>query len=476
MPYNKDFKGKKPFKKNDSFPKKKYSDENRSERKKSISSYGDDKDELAPPRFLPKKENSSFSDKPKRKFSSDRPYNKDKKYGDKKSPYSKSTFSDKRENKTGEFKKKWSDKPSGGFEKAGGFERKKYGDKPSFGDKKDGFKSRKPFDNDKRTYGDKPAFGDRKDSFKSRKPFDNDKKSYGDKSKSFENDRYKNGNENGVKKPFRPKYDPEIKLKKTYKDRQEKDYRERKKALTEPEPKDSIRLNKYIANSGICSRREADELIQEGHVTVNGEVLKEMGHKVKPTDKVQFKGKTILPEPYVYILMNKPKDFITTTDDDKGRKTVMDLLADKVQERVYPIGRLDRNTTGVLLITNDGEVSQKLTHPSFEIKKVYHAELDKKMSNTDLDKLVEGFELEDGFVHADAAAFVEVDDKKHVGIEIHSGKNRVVRRMFEHLGYEVEKLDRISFGIFTKKDLPRGKWRHLSQSEVGFLMKLKVKK
>ena len=476
MPYNKDFKGKKPFKKNDSFPKKKYSDENRGEKKKSTSSFNDDKDELAPPRFLPKKDSLPFSDKPKRSYNSDRPYSKDKKFGDKPRTYK--SRSGEGSSPFSKDKPNYGERKSGGykgnkpFDKEGGFERKKYNDKPSFGDRKDGFKSRKPFDKDKKSYGDKPAFGDRKDSFKSRKPFDKDKKSYGDKSKSFENDK----NENGVKKPFRPKYDPEIKTKRTYKDRQEKDYRERKKALTEPEPKDSIRLNKYIANSGICSRREADELIQEGHVTVNGEVVKEMGHKVKPTDKVQFKGKTILPEPYVYILMNKPKDFITTTDDDKGRKTVIDLLADKIKERVYPIGRLDRNTTGVLLITNDGEVSQKLSHPSFEIKKVYHAELDKKMSNTDLDKLVEGFELEDGFVHADAAAFVEVDDKKHVGIEIHSGRNRVVRRMFEHLGYEVEKLDRISFGIFTKKDLPRGKWRHLSQSEVGFLMKLKVKK
>lgn len=476
MPYNKDFKGKKIVNKNDSFPKKKYSDENRSERKKSTSSFNDDKDELAPPRFLPKKDSQSFSDKPKRAYNSDRPFNKDKKYGDNKSTYSKSSYSDRKQSNSRDYKKKWHDKHSDGFKKEGGFERKNFNDKSNFGERKDGFKSRKPFDKDKKSYGDKPAYGDRKDGFKSRKPFDREKRTYGDKPKSYEKNNFKKEDGDGFKKPFRPKYDPEIKLKKTYKDRQEKDYRERKKALTEPEPKDSIRLNKYIANSGICSRREADELIQEGHVTVNGEVVKEMGHKVKPTDKVQFKGKTILPEPYVYILMNKPKDFITTTDDDKGRKTVMDLLADKVKERVYPIGRLDRNTTGVLLITNDGEVSQKLTHPSFEIKKVYHAELDKKMTNTDLDKLVEGFELEDGFVHADAAAFVEVDDKKHVGIEIHSGKNRVVRRMFEHLGYEVEKLDRISFGIFTKKDLPRGKWRHLSQSEVGFLMKLKVKK
>jgi 23S rRNA pseudouridine2605 synthase len=173
--------------------------------------------------------------------------------------------------------------------------------------------------------------------------------------------------------------------------------------------------------------------------------------------------------------MNKPKDFITTTDDEKGRKTVMDLLADKIPQRVFPIGRLDRNTTGVLLLTNDGEVTQALTHPSFEIKKVYHVVLDKKVSGNELDKLVSGVELEDGTVFADAATFVDNEDRRHVGVEIHSGRNRVVRRMFEALGFEVEKLDRVSMGIFTKKDLPRGKWRFLTQSEIGFLMKLKSK-
>ncbi len=198
-----------------------------------------------------------------------------------------------------------------------------------------------------------------------------------------------------------------------------------------------------------------------------------MGFKVSKTDTVTFDGKKILPEPYVYVLMNKPKDFLTTTEDDRGRKTVMDLVADKIPQRIFPVGRLDRNTTGVLLLTNDGEVTQALTHPSFEIKKVYQAELDKRATPADLDKLVGGIQLEDGEAHADSVAFVDADDKRQIGIEIHSGRNRIVRRMFEHLGYEVEKLDRVSFGIFTKKDLPRGKWRFLTQSEVSFLMKLK---
>jgi 23S rRNA pseudouridine2605 synthase len=278
------------------------------------------------------------------------------------------------------------------------------------------------------------------------------------------------------RKPFKPGYETEVKQTKFHKDKPTKSKNDRKKELLGivDEPTD-IRLNKYIANSGICARREADELIKKGLVTVNGKVVTEMGHKVKKEDVVTYEGRRILPEPFVYILMNKPKDFITTTDDEKGRKTVLDLIGDKIPQRIYPIGRLDRNTTGVLLLTNDGEVAQALTHPAFEIKKVYHVVLDKKVSPAHLDQLVEGITLEDGQVFADAVTFVDAEDKRHVGVEIHSGKNRVVRRMFEHLGYEVEKLDRVSVGVFTKKDLPRGKWRFLNPSEVGFLMKLKSK-
>jgi 23S rRNA pseudouridine2605 synthase len=275
------------------------------------------------------------------------------------------------------------------------------------------------------------------------------------------------------KKPYIPSYDPEVKNNnKPFKEFKPARKRISEKIKTPLEPGE-IRLNKYIAQSGICSRREADDLIKKGLVMVNNNVVTEMGFKVKPNEMVKYQGKIILSEPFVYIIMNKPKDFITTTEDDKGRKTVMDLLVDKVNERVFPIGRLDRNTTGVLIITNDGELSQMLTHPSFEIKKVYHVVLDKKVSQKDLDQLVEGVELEDGIVHADAVAYVESDDKRHVGIEIHSGKNRIVRRMFENLGYDVEKLDRVSFGNFTKKDLPRGKWRHLNNYELADILKMK---
>jgi 23S rRNA pseudouridine2605 synthase len=279
--------------------------------------------------------------------------------------------------------------------------------------------------------------------------------------------------EDKPKKPFKPSYDPEVKNNnKPFKEFKPARKRISEKIKTPLEPGE-IRLNKYIAQSGICSRREADDLIKKGLVSINNNVVTEMGFKVKPNDLVKYQGKIILSEPFVYIIMNKPKDFITTTEDDKGRKTVMDLLVDKVNERVFPIGRLDRNTTGVLIITNDGELSQMLTHPSFEIKKVYHVVLDKKVSQKDLDQLVNGIELEDGKVHADAVAYVESDDKRHIGIEIHSGKNRIVRRMFEHLGYDVEKLDRVSFGTFTKKDLPRGKWRHLNNYELATILKIK---
>ncbi|MDP2174973.1 MAG: pseudouridine synthase [Bacteroidota bacterium] len=291
--------------------------------------------------------------------------------------------------------------------------------------------------------------------------------------KSFKNIALINEGNDKPKKQYKPSYDPEVKNNnKPFKEFKPARQRISEKIKTPLEPGE-IRLNKYIAQSGICSRREADDLIKKGLVMVNQNIITEMGFKVKPNDMVKYQGKIILSEPFVYIIMNKPKDFITTTEDDKGRKTVMDLLVDKVNERVFPIGRLDRNTTGVLIITNDGELSQMLTHPSFEIKKVYHVVLDKKVAQKDLDQLVEGIELEDGIVHADAVAYVESDDKRHVGIEIHSGKNRIVRRMFEHLGYDVEKLDRVSFGAFTKKDLPRGKWRHLNNYELATILKIK---
>lgn len=236
-----------------------------------------------------------------------------------------------------------------------------------------------------------------------------------------------------------------------------------------------IRLNKYLSHAGVASRRKADELIKEGKVTVNGQVVTEMGYKVLRTDKVVFEGKSLNPEKKYYILVNKPKDFITTVSDERNRKTVMDLIRSaygqmKDSPRLYPVGRLDRNTTGVLLITNDGELAQKLTHPSTEVKKVYHVVLGKKLLKEDFDKIAEGgVVLEDGIAEVDEIAYPNPKNKSEIGVEIHTGKNRFVRRVFEALGYEVEKLDRVYFAGLTKKDLPRGRWRFLKEEEVRLL-------
>ncbi|HAI75416.1 MAG TPA: rRNA pseudouridine synthase [Microscillaceae bacterium] len=229
-----------------------------------------------------------------------------------------------------------------------------------------------------------------------------------------------------------------------------------------------IRLNRFIANAGICSRREADELILAGRIMVNHQVITEMGYKVQPGDVVKYDGKTLKANKLVYVLLNKPKDFITTTYDPEGRKTVMDLVRNATQERIYPVGRLDRNTTGLLLFTNDGELAEKLSHPSYEIKKVYLVELDKGLTREDYQAMLKGVTLEDGSVKIDKLDILSADSK-FIGIEIHSGKNRVVRRIFEHYGYEVVRLDRTMYAGLSKKDLPRGNWRHLSEKEIIFL-------
>lgn len=227
-----------------------------------------------------------------------------------------------------------------------------------------------------------------------------------------------------------------------------------------------IRLNKYIANSGMCSRRDADIYIAAGSVTVNGKVVTEMGYKVKKSDDIRFDGRRLNPEKKEYVLLNKPKNFITTTKDEKGRRTVMELISSASNNRLYPVGRLDRATTGLLLFTNDGDMAKKLTHPKHNIRKIYHVFLDKNVSIADLRKIREGLELEDGKIEVDEVDYVTGASKKEIGIEIHSGKNRIVRRIFEHLGYEVSKLDRVVFAGLTKKDLPRGHWRFLTSQEV----------
>ena len=235
------------------------------------------------------------------------------------------------------------------------------------------------------------------------------------------------------------------------------------------DPNEPIRLNKFLANAGVCSRREADEFIQAGVVTVNGEIVTELGTKVLRTDEVKFHDQPVTMEKKVYVLLNKPKDYVTTSDDPQQRKTVMDLVKNACPERIYPVGRLDRNTTGVLLLTNDGDLASKLTHPKFLKKKIYHVHLDKAVTAHDMQQIAEGITLDDGEIKADAIEYASDTDKKQVGIEIHSGKNRIVRRIFESLGYKVTKLDRVQFAGLTKKNVRRGDWRYLTEEEVDRL-------
>lgn len=237
---------------------------------------------------------------------------------------------------------------------------------------------------------------------------------------------------------------------------------------------DTIRLNKYISNAGVCSRREADMYIKAGNVTVNGKIVTEMGYQVKPHDEVRFDDTAINPEAKRYVLLNKPKDYITTLDDERGRKTVMELVSNACKERIYPVGRLDRNTTGLLLFTNDGDLAKKLTHPKHNIHKLYHVTLDKNLTSADMKKIADpGFLIEDIPVFVDHISYVEGSPKTEVGVEIHSGRNRIVRKVFESLGYSVTKLDRVIFAGLTKKDLPKGRWRHLSDQEVINLRMIK---
>jgi len=250
----------------------------------------------------------------------------------------------------------------------------------------------------------------------------------------------------------------------------EEDKFKKKKGDPLPSFSENVRLNKFIANAGICSRREADVLIATGIVEVNGKIITEMGYKVKPGDEVKYDGGVIQSEKKQYVLLNKPKNFITTLDDPGGRKTVFELVHKACKERIYPVGRLDRNTTGLLLFTNDGDLAKRLTHPRYEVAKLYHVTTDKPIKQEHLDSLLTGVELDDGaFVKADKVEIIQDSRNREAGLEIHSGKNRVVRRMFEAIGYDVAKLDRVKFAGLTKKDLPRGNYRHLTENEVNFL-------
>ncbi len=318
--------------------------------------------------------------------------------------------------------------------------------------------------------GDRKSFGnrDRRPSDnRERKPYNRDASQYEGQEKVYHSRPF--SQRNGAygdysQRPQRPRL---------LKDENKKPKKEKGPNFTPPNPENvgKTRLNKYIANAGICSRREADVLISTGNITVNGNVITEMGYKVLPGDVVKYNGTELKSEKKVYLLLNKPKGYITTSDDPLARKTVMELIDGACSERVYPVGRLDRNTTGLLLFTNDGDLTKKLTHPSFGAQKVYNVELDNTISKADMYTLLKGVELEDGFEKVDAINYTnnEPIDKRKVGVSIHSGKNRIIRRLFEALGYEVVKLDRVYFAGLTKKNLLRGHYRFLTDKEVAFL-------
>ena len=412
----------------------------------------------------------------KKPFGSDRPFQKreestDRKpYGDKKPFRSDRPFQKREESADkkpyGDKKPFGSDRPFQKREES--TDRKPYGDKKPFG-------SDRPFQKreestDRKPYGDKKPFGSDRPSHPFKKRDESGRATSNDRKNAYsaEKPRFQKN------EPFKPKENQATSSRIEAPDYSEERMKSRlpekvqKKLLKEQKtssPTDTIRLNRYISNAGVASRRDADQLIASGEITVNGKVITEMGYQVKPEDKVKHGKKLLNREKMVYLLLNKPKDFITTTDDPDDRRTVMDLVKNACPERIYPVGRLDRNTTGLLLLTNDGELAEKLSHPSHEIKKIYQVELDKSITEEDFEKIANGIDLEDGFVKPDELALV-TPDAEVVGIKIHSGKNRIVRRIFESLGYEVMKLDRTTYAGLDKKDLPRGKWRFLTEKEV----------
>ena len=323
---------------------------------------------------------------------------------------------------------------NGGYQQRGGYGQQQggYQQRGGYGQQKGGYQQRGGYGQQQGGYQQRGGYGQQQGGYQQR---------------------------GGFRKPT-PGYDPNAK----YSLKKRIEYKEENYDPNEP-----VRLNKFLANAGVCSRREADEFIQAGVVTVNGEIVTELGTKVLRTDEVKFHEQPVTIAKKVYVLLNKPKDYVTTSDDPQQRKTVMDLVKGACPERIYPVGRLDRNTTGVLLLTNDGDMASKLTHPKFLKKKIYHVYLDKNVTARDLQQIAEGIVLEDGEIKADAVEYADPVDKKQVGIEIHSGKNRIVRRIFESLGYKVTKLDRVQFAGLTKKNLRRGDWRYLTEDEVDRL-------
>jgi 23S rRNA pseudouridine2605 synthase len=434
-----------------------------------------------------KRKDEASSDRPRKSFdkdSSDKPRRSFSKDGGEKSSDSYRNDKPRRS-----FDKDSSDKPRRNFSKD---REEKSFDKPrrSF-DKDTSEKPRRSSDNyrndkDKDSLGE-DKFKKRSDSYRNEggekrrypektfnrpsKSFSKDKIERGSDKPRRNSDSYRNEGDDSEKGKAPFKQDPAEKRSERKDKYFKKDFSKKKeKKVEKPTYADQglTRLNKYISNAGICSRREADDLIKSGCVTVNGKAVTELGFKVKAGDVVNYSGATLKTEKPVYLLLNKPKDYITTADDERGRRTVMELLQGACKERIYPVGRLDRNTTGLLLFTNDGEMTKKLTHPKHMVQKLYHVELDKNLKQTDLIAIRKGVELEDGLITPDEVSYVG-ETKREVGIEIHSGANRVVRRIFESLGYEVLRLDRVMLAGLTKKNLPKGRWRFLTEQEISFL-------
>ena len=409
-------------------------------------------------------EHKPYGERRSSSFGEHKSYGERKSFGERKSYGEHKSFGDRKPFRSHEgseagesrpYRKTYGDKPAYGEHKSYG-ERKSFGERKSYGDKP-AYGERKSF-GERRSYVDKPAYGERKSY--------GEHKSYGDRKPSF----------GGSRKPGFGGRKPSFGRKPNREDGIErmisrKPLVSKMQAPKEVEviAKDEVRLNKFIANSGVCSRREADTMIQAGVVSVNGVVVTELGTKVNIfNDEVRFNGELLRGESKVYIVMNKPKGYVTTASDPHADKTVMDLLKN-CTARVFPVGRLDKATTGVLMFTNDGDVAEKLAHPSYDKKKIYQVTLDRDLSQEDFDQIMAGVELNDGIIAADELEYVDEGNHKKLGIEIHSGKNRIVRRIFEHLGYDVKGLDRVYFAGLTKKGLKRGEWRYLTENEANIL-------
>ncbi|MFD2066790.1 pseudouridine synthase [Pontibacter silvestris] len=413
-------------------------------------SYGNDRREGGERRsYGSRNENSDRrSFKPRREDGDRKPFNAGgrEQQGEGRTFNERSRKFDKEGREGGERRSFGPDRREGGERRSFGSDRRSNDRRPS-GNREGG--ERRSFGSDRRedNRGDRSSFGEKRSFGGDRKPFNSNR-----------SDKFSKGSDNSSSgiDPKTPDYNLS-----RYKDNP----RIKKTNRKDDEDDGTIRLNRFIANAGVCSRREADSLIEAGEIRVNGDVVTEMGFKVKPEDTIQYGKKVLNREKLVYVLLNKPKDFITTTDDPEGRKTVMSLVEKASTERIFPVGRLDRNTTGLLLFTNDGELAQKLTHPSNNVKKIYQVELDKPITKEDFKKVAEGVELEDGKAEVDDVALIG-ESNKFLGLEIHIGRNRIVRRIFEHLGYEVVTLDRVQYAGLTKKDIPRSDWRYLSEKEV----------